>query len=110
MVQSACSPTVTSCRRCSSPNRGRLGQLMTRSAAGQEAEGALLLEVQGTARAGGDAAEAAAEIRDGGADRRLGEHPQTERQRRRADVIPALELERGRDRLEVRLAELPVRR
>src|SRR5690242_16577518 len=72
------------------------------SAAGQQAEGALLLEVQGAAGGGGDAAEAAAEVRDRGADRRLGQHPQAERQRRRADVVAALELQRGGDRLEVR--------
>src|SRR5436305_6307949 len=79
------------------------------SAAGQQAEGALLLEVQGAPGGGGDAAEAAAEVRDRGADRRLGQHPQAERQRRRADVVAALELQRGGDRLEVRLTELPVR-
>src|SRR5438477_3711155 len=79
------------------------------SAAGQQAEGALLLEVQGAAGGGGDAAKAAAEVRDRGADRRLGQHPQAERQRRRADVVAAPELQRGGDRLEVRLTELPVR-
>src|SRR5437867_12006651 len=88
----------------------RMPRPAARSAAGQQAEGALLLEVQGAARGGGDAAEAAAEIRDRGADRRLGQHPQAERQRRRADVVTALKLQRGGDRLEVRVAELPVRR
>ncbi len=39
-----------------------------RSAAGQEAQGAFLLEVEGAAGGGGDAAEAAAEVRDGGPD------------------------------------------
>ena len=82
----------------------------TSSAAGQEAQGAFLFEVERAARGGGDAAEAAAEIRDGGPDRRLGQHPQAERQRRGADVVPALEFERDGDRLQVRLAELPVRR
>ena len=50
------------------------------SAAGQEAQGTFLFEVEGAARGGGDAAEAAAEVRDGGPDRRLGQHPQAERQ------------------------------
>ena len=80
------------------------------SAAGEQAEGAFLLEVEGAARGGGDAAEPAAQVRDRGADRRLGQHPQAERQRGGADVVAALELERRRDRLQVRLTELPVRR
>ncbi|MGH3184852.1 MAG: cation diffusion facilitator family transporter, partial [Streptosporangiaceae bacterium] len=50
------------------------------SAAGEQAQGAFLLEVEGPAWGGGDAAEPAAEIRDGGPDRGLGEHPQAERQ------------------------------
>ena len=81
-----------------------------RSAAGQQAQRAFLLEVERPARRGGDAAEPAAQVRDGGADRRLGQHPQPERQRGGADVIAALEFERGRDGFQVRLAELPVRR
>src|SRR5208282_4178161 len=93
-------------RRGTAGGRERAGRL----AAGQQAQGALLLEVEGPARGGGDAAEPAAEIRDGGPDRRLGEHPQAERQRRGADVVAALEFERGGHGLQVRLAELPVRR
>jgi hypothetical protein len=50
------------------------------SAAGEQAKGAFLLEVKGPAGGGRDAAEPAAEIRDGGPDRGLGEHPQAERQ------------------------------
>jgi len=81
-----------------------------RSAAGEQAEGAFLFEVQRPARGGGDAAEAAAEVGDGRPYRRLGQYPQAERQGRRADVVPALEFQRGRRGLQVRLAELPVRR
>ena len=80
------------------------------SAAGQQAQSALLLEVQGADRGGWDAAEAAAEIRDSGADRGFGQHTQAERQRRGADIVPALELESGGDRLQVGLAELAMRR
>jgi len=71
----SCSPGATLLRVRSS-GLGEQPALAT----GQEAEGALLLEVQGADRGGGDAAEAAAEIRDGGADRRLGQYPQAERQ------------------------------
>src|SRR5271165_606465 len=80
-----------------------------RSAAGQQAEGAFLFEVEGPAWGSGDAAEPAAEIRDGGPDRWFGEHPQAERQRRWTDVVTALEFERGGHGLQVRLAKLPVR-
>jgi len=79
-------------------------------AAGQQPERAFLLEVQRPARGRGNPAEPAAQVRDGGAHRRLGQHAQPERERRGADVVAPLELERDRDRFQVRLAELPVRR
>ncbi len=81
-----------------------------RSASRQQAQGAFFFEVEGPAWGGGDAAKSAAEIRDGGPDGRLGEHPQAERQRRGTDIVTALEFERGCHGLQVRLAELPVRR
>jgi hypothetical protein len=46
----------------------------------QQAQGAFLFEVQGAADRGGHAAQAPAEIGHGGAHRRLGQHPQAERQ------------------------------
>jgi cation diffusion facilitator family transporter len=81
-----------------------------RLTAGQQAQSALLLEVQCPARRGRDAAQPPAQIGDGHPHRRLGQHPQAERQRRGADVVTPLEIQRGRHRLQVRLAELPVRR
>src|SRR5579875_65509 len=75
----------------------------------ERAQRALLLEVERPAGRRRDAAEAAAQVRDGGAHRRLGQHPQAERQRRRADVVAPLQVQRGGDGLQVRLAELPVR-
>ncbi len=80
-----------------------------RSAAGQQAEGTFLFEVEGPAWSGRDAADPSGEIRDGGPDRWLGQHPQAERQRRGANVVTALEFQRSRHSLQVRLAELPVR-
>src|SRR5260370_41742733 len=80
------------------------------SAPGQQAQGAFLLEVEGAARGGGNAAEAAAEVSDGRPDRRLRQHPPAARQRRGADVVPALEGPRPRGALEGRLRELPLGR
>ena len=92
-----------SCRTRSSRNQRS-------SAAAEQTQGALLLEVEGAAGGGRDAPEATAEIRYGCPHRRFGQHPQPEGQGRRADVIPPLELQRGGDRLQISLTELPVRR
>ena len=97
-------------RKTGSGHKPATSQRASRSAAGQEAKGAFFFEVEGSAGSGGDPAEPAAQIGDGGPDRWLGEHPQGERQRRGTDVVPALKLQRGSHRLQIRLAELPVRR
>src|SRR5690242_11795045 len=78
------------------------------SAAGEEAQGAFLLEVEGPARGGRDPAEASAEVGHGRPDLRFGQDTEAEGQRSRADVVPALQFERGGDRLQVGLGELPV--
>src|SRR5215471_5302905 len=65
-----------------------------RSSAGEQPQRALLLEVQGPAGRGGNAAEPAPEVGHRGPDTGLGQHPHAERQRRRADVVAPLELER----------------
>jgi cation diffusion facilitator family transporter len=57
---------------------GVYGCGVNRSAAGQQAERAFLLEVQRPAGRGGDAADPPAQVGDRGADRRLGEHAQPE--------------------------------
>jgi len=49
------------------------------------------------------------QVGDGGAGRRVGQHPQSEGQRGRRNVEPPLDGEGGRDRGEVLLGELPVR-
>jgi hypothetical protein len=76
----------------------------------EQAERSLLLEVE---RAGGgrlDAADPSAELGYLGPDPGLGEHAEAERQRGGADVVAALDRQRERDRVQVTLAELPVRR
>src|SRR5689334_11402788 len=78
------------------------------SAAGEEAQGAFLLEVQGPARSGRDPAEAPAEVGYGRPDLWFGQDTEAEGQGSRADVVPALQLERGSDRLQIGLDELPV--
>src|SRR5690242_19563908 len=78
------------------------------SAVGEEAQGAFLLEVEGAPRCGRDPAEAAAKVSHGRPDLRFGQHAEAERQGSRADVISALKLERGGDRLQIGLGELPV--
>ena len=76
----------------------------------EQAERSFLLEVE---RAGGgrlDAADPPAQLGHLGPDARLGEHAQAERQRGGADVVAALDRQRERDRVQIALAELPVRR
>ena len=83
--------------------RGALGHV-------QQAEGALLLEVEGLSGRGRDPADAPAELGHLGPDPRITEHPQAERQFRRADVQPPLDVQAQRHRGQVVVAELAVRR
>ncbi len=75
------------------------------------AQGALLLEVERAARARArrDMAGAAAQVSDGGAGGRVGQHAQPERQRGRGDVVLLLDPQRRGDRGHVLVGELPVR-
>jgi hypothetical protein len=76
----------------------------------EEAEGAFLLEVQGAAGRGRDPPDPAAQLRDLGPDPGLGQHPETEGQRGRADVQPPLQVQGQRDRGHVLITELAVPR
>ena len=63
----------------------------------------------GRRRAGRHVAGAAAEVGDRRAGRGVGEHAQPERECGRRDVVPLLDPERGDDRGQVLVGELPVR-
>jgi hypothetical protein len=82
-----------------------------RGRAAERAQRALLLEVKRAARARprGHVAGAPSQVGDGGARRRVGQHPQAEGERGRRNVEAPLDGEPGRDRGQVLLGELPVR-
>jgi cation diffusion facilitator family transporter len=82
---------------------------LTRRAA-QEAQRAFLLEVERPPGLLRHPPQAPAEVGHGRADGRLGQDPQAERERGRADLIPPLQLQGGRHRGQVRVGELPVGR
>jgi len=70
--------------------------------------GALLLEVQGAGRQWLDPPDAPAELGHVGPDPGVGEHPEPEGERNRADVIPSLQGHAERDGGKVGISELPV--
>src|SRR5580704_7567478 len=72
----------------------------------EQAQGALLLEVQGLAGRGWDPADAPPQLGYLGPDPRITEHPQAERQFRRADVQPPLDVQAQGHRGQVVPAEL----
>ena len=74
----------------------------------EEAEGALLLEIQGAARRRRDPPDPPAQLRDLGPDPGLGQHPQAEGQRGRADIQPPLQVQGQRHRGHVLITELAV--
>ena len=74
----------------------------------QQSLGALLLEVERTGLWRPDTAYPPGEFGDLRAHAGLGEHPQPERKRRRAYVVPALDRQAQGNRLQVALVEPPV--
>ena len=81
----------------------------TRSGLAQEPERALLLEVQRPRRWRLDPADPSPELGDLRPDPRIGEHPDAEGERDRADVVAPLQRQAKRDGREVGVGELPVR-
>src|ERR1700734_2101200 len=76
----------------------------------EDALGTFLREARGLAGWGRDPPDPAAQLRDLGPDPGLGQHPEAEGQRGRADVQPPLQVQGQRDRVHVLITELPVPR
>src|SRR5699024_11151666 len=68
----------------------------------------LFLEIQRADRRWGDPADPFAEVAYPRPHVGIGQHPHAECERRRADVVLPFQLERQRDRAQLRLAEPPV--
>ena len=102
-----CARTLTDGTAGNDPARSGAGQ-RGRPAESEQPLGALLLEVQ---RAGGrrlDPPDAPAELGHVGPDPGIGEYPDAEGKRNRADVISSLQRDAKRDGGKVRIGELPV--
>src|SRR5580704_4283965 len=80
------------------------------SAALEQPQRAFLLEVQGSAGRGGDAAQPPPQVGHRGSHRRLGQHAHAERERGRTDVVAPLQFERRRHGLQILLGKHAVRR